>query len=94
MESWVNGVKIGTLSKTIGSLSNPTKSFEIGKSFGSDYFQGLIDEVRIYNTALPTAQIQQHYVQGLEKLLANKAISPTEYSQRMAELGKLLVNKQ
>jgi len=57
-------------------------------------FNGKIDEVRIYNVALPTAQIQQHYVQGLEKLLANKAISPTEYSQRMAELGKLLADKQ
>jgi len=65
-----------------------------GYGNNSTYFKGNIDEVRIYNTALPAAQIQQHYVQGLEKLLANKAISPIEYSQRMAELDKLLADKQ
>jgi prepilin-type N-terminal cleavage/methylation domain-containing protein len=30
-------------------------------------FNGLIDEVRVYNAALTTSEIQQHYVQGLER---------------------------
>jgi len=51
---------------------------------------GLIDEVRIYNAALPSAQIHQRYVQGLQNLLVNKAISYQEYTQRMAELSRTL----
>lgn len=32
----------------------------------SGYFPGKIDEVRVYNVALPLAVIRQHYVSGLE----------------------------
>ena len=31
------------------------------------YFDGLLDEVRIYNKALSSAEIQQHYAQGAIK---------------------------
>lgn len=31
------------------------------------YFNGLIDEVRIYNRALTATEIQQHYAEGLER---------------------------
>mgnify|MGYP001583051409 CR=1 FL=1 len=31
------------------------------------YFNGLIDEVRIYSKALSSAEIQKHYAEGLEK---------------------------
>jgi len=54
------------------------------------YFNGLIDEVRIYAEALLSAEIQKHYVQGLNKLLANNAITEEEYNQRMAKTEQLL----
>ena len=65
IEAWVNGVKVGSWSGTIGSLSNPSKAFEIGRSAEPYYFNGLIDDVRIYGAALTQAQIQQHYADGL-----------------------------
>jgi prepilin-type N-terminal cleavage/methylation domain-containing protein len=52
---------------------------------------GEIDEVRIYAAALPTTEIQKHYVQGLEKLLSNQAITQSEYDQRMEEFDQSLV---
>ena len=33
----------------------------------SGYFNGIIDEVRIYNKALSITEIKQLYVQGAEK---------------------------
>jgi len=33
----------------------------------NNYFNGLIDDVRIYSTALSIGEIQQHYLAGLEK---------------------------
>lgn len=60
--------------------------------YSSIYFSGLIDEARIYTEALSTTEIQKHYVQGLNKLLANQAITQTEYNQRMEELNQSLVS--
>ncbi len=40
----------------------------IGKRVGKNSFDGLIDEVRIYNRALSAEEIKQHYQAGLDKL--------------------------
>ena len=74
----------------------------IGISGGKTYingtyvgaFKGLIDDVRIYTEALPSTEIQKHYVQGLERLLANQAITQTEYDQRMEEFNQSLVRHE
>ena len=52
---------------------------------------GLIDEVRIYNSAATISQIQSQYLTGLDKLLSNGAISKSEYNQRIKELSKEIV---
>ena len=66
---YVNSVlKIEETGNT-GGIGSNDEPFEIGRS--SDYptipFNGLIDEVRIYNQALSVAEIQKHYAEGLEK---------------------------
>lgn len=43
--------------------------YKIGGRSG-EYFNGLIDEVKIYGEALPFAQIESHYAEGAEKFLA------------------------
>ncbi|GMX58696.1 MAG: hypothetical protein MCSN_3500 [Candidatus Microsyncoccus archaeolyticus] len=50
------------------------------------YFDGLIDEVRIYTAALPTSQIEQNYFLGLNKLFKNRGIAENEYIERIVEL--------
>jgi prepilin-type N-terminal cleavage/methylation domain-containing protein len=49
------------------------------------WFNGLIDEVRIYNTTLTSAQIEAQYYAGLQRLLAKNLISETEYQQRLVK---------
>ncbi len=56
-------------------------------------FQGSIDDVRIYNAAISTTQIQENYLAGLNKLLANNGITKTEYNQRMVELNNSVAEK-
>ena len=63
----------------------------IGYYEGYEYFSGLIDEVRIYNSAASITQIQSQYLAGLDKLLSNGAISKSEYNQRIKELSKEIV---
>jgi len=71
-----------------------TGNFRIGRYIPitpERIWNGLIDEVRIYSAALPATEIQKHYVQGLNKLLANQAITKAEYDQRMEEFNQSLV---
>ena len=54
---------------------------------GTNYFKGLIDDARIYNSALPASAIRENYLAGLNNLLAAGQITVQEYQQRSLELG-------
>lgn len=46
------------------TMTNNTEPLVIGQSSNTSYFKGSIDEVALYDTALTTAQITQHYEAG------------------------------
>lgn len=50
-----------------------------GTGAGMGFFQGEIDEVRVYNAAIPASQVKEQYYAGLNKLLTNGSISGKEY---------------
>jgi fibronectin type 3 domain-containing protein len=55
---YVNGTQVAQLAQT-GSIITSTNPFRIGgNGIWSEYFNGLIDEVRVYNRALSAAEIQ------------------------------------
>ena len=55
---YVNGVQVSSLA-TSGTIASSTNPLQIGgDSFHTQYFQGTIDEVRVYNVALNQTQIQ------------------------------------
>lgn len=63
--AYINGNRIGICTHS-GLLDRTGTEFSIGKN-SLQYFNGLIDEVRIYNKALTLGQVQQYYAQGLER---------------------------
>jgi prepilin-type N-terminal cleavage/methylation domain-containing protein len=87
MRFYRNGEYISNVTD-VGSAIVSTDNVEIGKTLSTGFVDGIIDEVRIYSEALPSTEIQKHYVQGLEKLLANQAITQAEYIQRMEEFNQ------
>jgi len=52
------------------------------------YFNGLMDNVRIYNAALSSSQIKQNYIAGLGSLLSKELISKEEYNARIEALSQ------
>jgi len=55
---YVNGTQVASVAHT-GAIASSTNALQIGgDTIYSQYFAGLIDEVRIYNVALTAAQIQ------------------------------------
>jgi len=65
---YVNGLL--KASSAHAAYTIPTTNLEFGRygsKDGTRNLNGLIDEVRIYNEALPQAEIQKHYVEGLKR---------------------------
>lgn len=88
-----NGVLYGSpYTKGAYSLSNTTSYFEVGRagdSSGFNYMSGLIDEIRIFNAALPSSQIHSFYLAGLSKLLKSNQITQAEYRQKINDLNQI-----
>lgn len=69
------------------TIYNSTADIMIGAQSGlTGYFNGSIDEVRLYNAAIPTSQIRENYLAGIKQLLAKGGITQDEYNQRIASL--------
>ena len=68
LDLYVNGVQVGSLAQTgtIGASSSPLQIG--GDSIYGQYFQGMIDEVRVYNLALTATQIQADMNEPLGKI--------------------------
>ncbi|MFA5249011.1 MAG: LamG-like jellyroll fold domain-containing protein [Candidatus Paceibacterota bacterium] len=87
---YINGV-LQPVSYT-GTISSVTASPSGTAKIGRDIWNGatlnaFIDEVRIYNAALPASAIRENYLAGLDKLLANNQITDQDYRQRLADLN-------
>ena len=84
---YLNGTFVGDSSGATESCKAPG-GFRIGLQSENNYaFKGLINDVRIYNAALSSAQIKQNYVAGLNSMLANGNISKQEYNERINALA-------
>ena len=81
---YVNGVQVAATAHT-GSISTSTNPLQIGgDTLYGQYFRGLIDNVRVYNTALTPAQIQTDQGTSVNSVLSApgtltaNAVSSTE----------------
>jgi len=69
MKLYLNGSQKKIYTGSLNWTTNTTCNIQIGRYYLTfDYvFHGLLDDVRIYNQSLTSAQIERIYVQGLEK---------------------------
>jgi prepilin-type N-terminal cleavage/methylation domain-containing protein len=81
---YINSQLIYNNSGHSGNIGVTTNNLYIGLQ--SNYFNGLIDDVKIYNQAIPISQVQQNYYSGLTKLYKNKLFTKIEYNQKIVEL--------
>jgi prepilin-type N-terminal cleavage/methylation domain-containing protein len=91
---YVNGVYEGVSGVFTAGIGITAYNARIGNDYNTPNWSGLIDDVRIYAAALPATEIQKHYVQGLERLLSNQAITQAEYIQRMEEFNQSLASNR
>jgi hypothetical protein len=63
---YVNGVLVSTVAASANGLRSTSDAFTVGTDSASlsNWFNGVIDEVALYNVALTPAQITNHYALG------------------------------
>jgi hypothetical protein len=64
LETFINGVSIGSVNHSLASILNTSANLYIGSYNGgefSQWFNGKIGIVRLYNTALSASQVLQNY---------------------------------
>jgi len=66
LKFYSDGAQLGSDISFTGILAAKTQSLIIGRSINDSWFNGAIDEVRIYNESLTAGEIQKHYAEGLE----------------------------
>jgi len=94
---YINGVYIGQAAAGVTSIGITDTAFYIGRLLYYDppteHFSGSMDDIRIFDAAMPTSQIQQNYFAGINKLLAKKQITQSDYQQRLVELSNNYAKK-
>jgi len=80
MEQWTSGVP--------ASITSSTHGFNIGYYYsnGDSFFVGSIDNVRVFNSTIPTSQVEQSYYSELNNLLISKNITKKEYLSKINDI--------
>jgi prepilin-type N-terminal cleavage/methylation domain-containing protein len=90
---YIDGIQVKYSNSSYDDIGDSASTMQIGcmKDFdwpGNDmgaFFNGLIDEVRIYEKALETAQVEKLYYAGLDNLLAKGLIDEQEHQERLVK---------
>jgi len=83
---YVNGVFINSLSHARYFSQGNSNHLYISRE-GGYCLKGMIDDVKIYDSALSSSQIKQNYIAGLSSLLSKGSILKEDYNQRINELA-------
>ena len=84
---FANGLNVKTSGNTPSQITSSIPTVIGARNGGSYSFDGLIDDVRIYNEALSSVQIKQNYIAGLNSMLVNGNMSKEEYNQKIETLS-------
>ncbi|MHC4570956.1 MAG: LamG-like jellyroll fold domain-containing protein [Planctomycetota bacterium] len=68
MKIYIDGAMRASKTASFSSINVTQESLFIGQENSSNYFRGMIDDVRIYGRALSASEIQQLYLDGLPDL--------------------------
>ena len=92
-----NGNYCGQTSQVRTTVGRYNTAFSIGTRTDNtskiQFFNGLIDEARVYNSLVSISQTKERYLVGLNSLLSNDTISSEEYVSRVLDFNNNCAKK-
>jgi len=86
---YINGKNVAS-GDAYSDLNTTTENFYImGNPGYSRVTPGVIDEIRLYSSAISSSRIKEQYYTGLNNLLANNGIAMVEYIDRIKNLSSI-----
>jgi prepilin-type N-terminal cleavage/methylation domain-containing protein len=70
------------------SINSTSLSVQLGGGTGTLFFNGILDGIRIYDSAITSVQIKENYYVGLNSLFASGQISMNDYKERINSIAK------
>lgn len=90
VEMFVDGISVGRVTSTNTSIFNGNATFYVGAGNAADFFDGLIDELSVYNTALDYGNVLDLYAAGAGIPYASASFTPTPMMHMMGITGGLI----
>jgi outer membrane protein assembly factor BamB len=81
LKIYIDGVERGSKTGSISSIKATDEPLLIGQENSGGYFEGLIDDVRIYHGILSADEIQQLYQSGLAYVVELEIIGPEQVTE-------------
>jgi len=85
---WMDGIKKNSKTTAVVQMGTTQTANSATGRYNSYYFNGLIDEVRLFNMAIPASRIKEQYYTGLNKLLVSGQVSLREYMDNLSRLSE------
>ena len=82
---YINGIVYSSPVASGTIVATSAQNLYIGVAGG--FFNGLVDNVRVYGAATPTSLVEERYYSGLNSLLAKGGITKQDYQNRIGELS-------
>ncbi|MFA5431383.1 MAG: LamG-like jellyroll fold domain-containing protein [Candidatus Paceibacterota bacterium] len=85
---YINGVLADNIATVPFTNIVPNQSLigRRGDANGEDYFNGFIDDLRVFNVEISISQIKEDYYLGLNKLFGRGQITKEDYGERLTAL--------
>jgi hypothetical protein len=84
---YIDGIQINSTVSSLAAITSGPIHIGVYSDEINGWWDGLIDEVRIYNAAMTASAVRDQYLVGLDKLLVNGQITQQDYQQRLADLN-------
>lgn len=88
---YINGTRVDDNNFSSGAytaMEQAGTSFRIGMYGSGTYISGLVDDIRVFNAAVPSSQIKEQYYAGLNGLYVNGGIAKEEYFYRIERFSQ------
>jgi prepilin-type N-terminal cleavage/methylation domain-containing protein len=88
MKLYIDGAENRSTNSYSGTITTGGTLYVGYTAATTGYYNGLLDELRVYSAAIPSSQVKEQYYAGINSLLASGQITKEEYLSRIQPIAE------